>query len=146
MFDNIIMIYQRSKKGMLFVKKILNIPHRKDDYVCMWNGIEDLYINSSNEALPPMFFFSLASFGSFCYLKTEQSNLKRMVALGDGRTKKMYEFLASIVGFDYKHYEFKTFDKALNKAKKEIDNGHPCILGALDMYYGLVTHFNTTFI
>lgn len=117
------------------MKKILDISHRSDDYVCMWNGIEDLYILDTHENLPPKFFFSLASFGSFCYRKTNRSELKRMVALGDGRTKQMYEFLAPIVDFEYKHYEYKTFEKALAKAKAEVDDGYPCILGALDMYY-----------
>jgi len=101
----------------------------------MWNGIEDLYIQKTGECLPPSFFFSLASFGSFCYLKTEKSELKRLVVLGDGRTKPMYEFLAPIVGLDYRFYEGKSFSAALNKAKKEINDNHPVVLGALDMYY-----------
>lgn len=117
------------------MRKIIDMKHRVDDYVCMWNGIEDMYIQKTQEQLPPKFFFSLASFGSFCYMKTEHSELKRMVALGEGRTKKMYEFLAPIVEFDYKCYEGKTFEKALMKAKKEVSQGNPYILGALDMYY-----------
>lgn len=58
-----------------------------------------------------------------------------MIALGDGRTKKMYEFLAPIVGFEYKHYEYKSFEKALKKAKSEINSGYPVVLGAMDMFY-----------
>lgn len=116
-------------------KKLITLKHHLDDYECMWNGIEDLYIQDTKEELPPSFFFSLSSFGSFCYMKTPKSDLKRMVALGDGRTKQMYEFLAPIVGFEYKHYEYKTFDQAIKKAKAEIDAGHPTVLGALDMYY-----------
>lgn len=115
--------------------RIINIEHRLDDYVCMWNGTEDLYIEKSGENLPPKFFFVLASFGTFCYMKTDKSELKRMVALGDGRTRKMYEFLAPIAGFDYKFSEAKTFESALKKAKREIDMGYPCMLGALDMFY-----------
>ena len=116
-------------------KKIVEIKHHFDDYECMWNGIEDLYMNQTGEQLPPNLFFCLEGFGSFCYMKTDKDEFKRMVALGDGRTKKMYEFLAPIVGFDYRHYEHKSFEKALQRAKKEIDQGYPCILGALDMYY-----------
>ena len=62
-----------------------------------------------------------------------------MVALGDGRTRKMYEFLAPIVGFDYKVCEYKSFEKALAKIKSEIDAGYPCMIGALDMFY--LPHF-----
>lgn len=117
------------------MQKRIEIAHHMDDYECMWNGIEDLYIRDTGEKLPPSFFFVLASFGSFCYMKMNKSEQKRLVALGDGRTKQMYAFLAPIVEFDYKHCEYGTFEKALAKAKAEIDGGFPCVLGALDMYY-----------
>lgn len=117
------------------MRKIIEIKHHSHDYECMWNGIEDLYINKTGECLPNDFFFLLSGFGSFCYIKTNKADLKRMVALGDGRTKQMYEFLAPIVGFEYKHHEFKKYEQALKKAKSEIDGGYPVILGALDMYY-----------
>lgn len=115
--------------------KIIQIQHHLDDYECMWNGIEDIYMQNSGEHLPPSFFFSLASFGSFCYMRTDKAELKRMVALGDGRTRQMYEFLAPIVGFEYKHCECTSFEQAMKKAKKEIDDNHPVVLGALDMYF-----------
>lgn len=75
------------------MKNIIEIAHHVDDYVCMWNGVEDIYRRDTGETLPPKFFFVLSSFGGFCYRKTPKSELKRMVALGDGRTGKMYEFL-----------------------------------------------------
>ena len=105
------------------MKKLLEIAHRMDDYACMWNGVEDLYIRDTGETLPPKFFYVLSGFGSFCYMKTPKAELKRMVALGDGRTRQMYEFLAPIVDFDYKICEYKTFEKALAKIKSEIDAG-----------------------
>ncbi len=115
--------------------KIIALKHHADDYECMWNGIEDLYTRDTGEKLLPNFFFSLSSFGSFCYMKTPKSDLKRLIALGDGRTKQMYEFLAPIVGFEYKHFTYKTYEQAIKKARMEIDAGYPCVLGALDMYY-----------
>lgn len=121
------------------MKKLLEIAHRMDDYACMWNGVEDLYIRDTGETLPPKFFYVLSGFGSFCYMKTPKAELKRMVALGDGRTRQMYEFLAPIVDFDYKICEYKTFEKALAKIKSEIDAGFPCMIGALDMFY--LPHF-----
>ena len=121
------------------MKKILEVAHRMDDYACMWNGVEDLYIRDTGETLPSKFFYVLSSFGSFCYMKTPKAELKRMVALGDGRTRQMYEFLAPIVGFDYKICEYKTFERALAKIKSEIDAGFPRMIGALDMFY--LPHF-----
>jgi hypothetical protein len=116
-------------------KKLISLKHHVDDYECMWNGIEDLYIQSTGEALSPNFFFVLSGFGSFCYMKTPKAELKRMIALGDGCTKQMYEFLAPIIGFEYKHYAYRSFEQALKKAKVEIEAGYPPVLGALDMYY-----------
>lgn len=121
------------------MRKIIEIPHRMDDYACMWNGVEDLYIRQTGETLPPKFFFVLGSFGSFCYMKTPKAELKRMVALGDGRTRSMYEFLAPIVGFDYRIHACKTFEQALRKIRTEIDAGFPCMIGALDMFH--LPHF-----
>ena len=121
------------------MKRKLELAHRMDDYACMWNGVEDLYIRDTGETLPPKFFYVLSSFGTFCYMKTPKAELKRMVALGDGRTRQMYEFLAPILGFDYRIYEYKTFEKALSKIKSEIEAGFPCMIGALDMYY--LPHF-----
>lgn len=121
------------------MRKIIELVHRLDDYVCMWNGVEDLYIRDTGEKLPPKFFFVLSGFGSFCYMKTPKAQFKRMVALGDGRTRKMYEFLAPIVGFDYKIHEYKSFEKALAKIRAEINGGYPCMIGALDMFY--LPHF-----
>lgn len=74
------------------MRKIVEIKHHFDDYECMWNGIEDIYMNKTGEHLPDNFFFILAGFGSFCYLKTQKAELKRMVALGDGRTKRCMNF------------------------------------------------------
>ena len=93
------------------MKRIIDLPHRMDDYACMWNGVEDLYIRETGETLPPKSFFVLSSFGSFCYMKTPQAELKRMVALGDGRTRNMYEFLAPIIGLDYKIHSCTTFEQ-----------------------------------
>lgn len=116
-------------------KIIENLSHHLDDYECMWNGIEDIYMNKTGESLPDQFFFSMSGFCSFAYIKTNKGDIKRMVSFGDGRTKKMYEFLSSIVNFNYHHYECKTPELALAKAKKEIDNNFPVVIGALDMYY-----------
>lgn len=59
------------------MKKIIdNIEHHSDDYECMWNGIEDIYINKTKEKIPDQFFFSMSGFCSFAYIKTNKEILK----------------------------------------------------------------------
>jgi len=116
-------------------KIVENFTHHQDDYECMWNGIEDIYINTTNENIPNQFFFAMSGLCGFAYIKTNKADIKRMVSFGEGRTRQMYKFLSPIVGFDYHFIESKTPEIALAKAKKEIDLGHPVVIGALDMYY-----------
>ncbi len=115
--------------------KLISIRHHRDDYECMWNGIEDMYITKTGESIPDFFFFSLAGTGNFIYLRTPKGAIKRFAAWNDGRTKKMYERLAPIVGFRYKHIGGRSFSYMLKKAKLSIDGGNPVVLGCLDMYY-----------
>jgi len=114
--------------------KLLSIPHHMDDYECMWNGIEDLYMQMSGEKIPHQFFFCLSGKGNFIYLKSNMGELKRRAAWGDGRAKQMYKEISDIVGFKYKHIEGRKFEYAMKVAKQQIDIGCPIVLGCLDMY------------
>jgi hypothetical protein len=116
------------------MKNMVNIQHHQDDYECMWNGIEDLYITKTGETIPNGFFFALSGFANLVYLKFKTGELKRMPFFGDGRTRQMYDFLKDIVGFTYHYTEGRSFSYTLRKAKEEIDRGFPVVLGALDMY------------
>jgi hypothetical protein len=115
--------------------KLLSIGHHVDDYECMWNGIEDLYMQKSGERIPKQFFFTLSGKGIFTYLKSNTDDLKRRIAWGDGRVRIIYKEISDIVGFQYRHIEGKSFEYALRVARKQIDMGCPVILGCLDMYY-----------
>lgn len=116
-------------------RKLIEISHHVDDYECMWNGIEDLYMMKMGEKLPSFFFFAVAGTGNFMYMKHQKGELKRQAVWNDGRTKQMYEKVSNLIGFSYKYVEGKPFSKMLTKAKKEIDEGYPVIVGCLDMYY-----------
>lgn len=48
-------------------KLIENFSHHLDDYECMWNGIEDIYMNITGESLPDQFFFAMSGCCSFAY-------------------------------------------------------------------------------
>jgi hypothetical protein len=118
------------------MKKILtNFNHHLDDYECMWNGIEDIYQNKTNSILPKQFFFAMSGFCEFAYLTTNKQAIKRRLVFGDGRTDPMYEKIAEIVGFDFQKSVSSSPNLALQKAKKELDQNRPLVIGALDMYY-----------
>ncbi len=46
-------------------KPMVNIQHHQDDYECMWNGFEDIYITKTGEKIPNGFFFALSGFANF---------------------------------------------------------------------------------
>lgn len=116
-------------------KKVIELRHKVCDYTCMWNGIEDLYQTKFGEDIPDYFFFCLSGIGNFVYLKFSSGNVRRMTGFNDGRTKKMYSSICDIVGFKYKHIEGRRFEYVMKKAKEQIDNERPIVLGCLDMYY-----------
>jgi hypothetical protein len=115
--------------------KILNLPHKKCDYTCMWNGFEDYYEWKTGNRAPEYMFFGLSGFCNFVYLKQKNADCKRMIYWSNGLTRKMYDFMEEIIGYSYKIIEGNSFEYALGIAKKNIDNGNPIILGALDMFY-----------
>lgn len=116
------------------MEKMISLRHHFDDYECMWNGIEDLYMAKTGERIPDFFFFALAGLGNFLYLRTPKSALKRLAVWNDGRTGKMYARLAPEAGFTFRHTGGISFETMLKRAKKEIDAEHPVVLGCLDMY------------
>lgn len=117
------------------MKKIISIDHHACDYECMWNGIEDIFQQKSGQKVPDHFFFCLSGIGNFIYLKFSQGNLKRFASWNDGRTKQMYKSVSDIIGLRYKHIEGRRFTYAMQKAKEQIDQGKPVVLGCLDMFY-----------
>lgn len=113
----------------------LDLPHKVCDMTCMWNGFEDLYEWKTGVRVPDHLFFALSGYGNFVYLKHSKADVKRMVFWNTGVIKKMFDFMKDIIRFDYKVIEGRSFDFTLLMAKKQIDEGMPVILGALDMYY-----------
>lgn len=116
-------------------KKVINISHHVCDYECMWNGIEDIFRQKCNETVPNHFLFCLSGIGSFIYQKFNQGDLKRFASWNDGRTKQMYKSVSNLIGLRYKHIEGRRYAYAMKKAKEQIDEDKPVVLGCLDMYY-----------
>ncbi len=110
-----------------------------DDYVCMWNGVEDLYICDTGEKLRLNFSFCIEQLWFvLLYEKRQKRNSNAWLRWVMGEHGKM-SFLAPIVGLIIKYVNTKSFEKALAKIKSEIDAGYPCMIGALDMFY--LPHF-----
>lgn len=113
-------------------KKIIEFAHDLRDYECMWSGIEFIYGAKKGEWVPDFGFFAMSGVGNFIYLKGENF---RQAAWSNGMVNKMYDFMAPIVGFSYEYVEGLAFNEMMEKAKAEIDEGRPVILGPVDMYY-----------
>lgn len=113
-------------------KKIIELKHDLRDYECMWSGIEFIYETKTGEKVPNFGFFSMSGVGNFIYLKDDNF---RQAAWSHGMVNKMYDFMAPIVGFNYEYVEGLKFEEMMEKAKTEIDEGRPVVLGPIDMYY-----------
>lgn len=120
------------QEDMRMSKKVIELNHDVRDYECMWCGMEFIYGNKTGEWVPDFGFFSMSGVGNFIYLKGENF---RQAAWSNGMVNKMYDFMAPIVGFDYEYVEGLAFEEMIEKAKAEIDEGRPVILGPVDMYY-----------
>lgn len=114
--------------------KIINMNHKECDYQCMWDGIENMYMNKTGQIVPKYLFFALSGFGESLYLK-DNLEIPHLFFFTPGIPELMYQNIGDIVGFKYNHLKFNDFSEALEYAKKEIDNDNPTILGALDMYH-----------
>lgn len=114
-------------------KKMIQVKHEISDYECMWNGIADLYSEKIGEHVPTFFFFSIAGTGNAICM-ADGSGVKRF-AWSAGLVKEMYRMMAPIVGFKYQYVDGLPFSETMEKAKMQIDQDKPVILGPLDMYY-----------
>lgn len=116
--------------------RILDIRHAPGDYCCMWNGVQDIYCTLSGERAPAHLFFAISGIGGFVYMRFKQpGGVRALVSWGDGRPKKMYPLVDKLIGFEWKCSDGGTFERAMKKAKAEIDVGRPVVLGCVDMKY-----------
>ncbi len=115
--------------------RILQIPHKVCVVNCMWNPVEDVYTMHTGFSVPNHLFFSISGIGNFIYLKNKKMRLKRTVYWGNALTKKMYEFMTEIAGFEFSVKENMKFGNMFKSVKELIDRGMPVVLGALDMFH-----------
>lgn len=115
------------------MRLIRHIPHNVSPITCMWNGIEDQYEWKTGVRVPYLLFFCLSGIANFAYISQRKS--PAMVYWSNGITKRMYDFMKKIVGFSYSVTENRSFQYTIQKAIKQINQGKPVILGALDMYH-----------
>jgi len=114
------------------------LQHSVGDYMCMTNGLEDMYAAATrSKPLPPFFLFGLSGFCNPVYLKfpAALSDIPRMVYINMALPRLVYRKLAKLLHCSCKTIEGKGFARTLDAAKKAVDDGRPVILGACDMFY-----------
>ena len=115
------------------MKKILTLPHRVCKSTCFSNGLEDIFAWQGKpyiEYLIPV----LGGMGEFTYLKFKIFIPPNMVYWG-ANTKHLLQDLEHIIGFEQILLENRIFTNTFRKIKTWIDEEHPVVVGALDMYY-----------
>ncbi len=115
------------------MKKILQLPHRVCKSTCFSNGLEDILAwqgETYMEYLIPV----LGGMGEFSYLKFKNATPPHMVYWG-ANTKYLMQDMAHILGFEQLLLENRSFANTFTKMKDQINQEHPVVVGALDMYY-----------
>lgn len=114
--------------------KLIEIPHKTCAFNCMWNVVEDQYTWRTRTIVPDYLFFTLSGIGNFAYIKNKKLPAPKTTYWSNGLTKKMYDFMGEIVGFEFIVKGGRSFSYSFKKAKEYIDNGVPVILD-VDMYH-----------
>jgi len=115
--------------------KLIQLPHKVCGLTCMINGLEDLYEQKTGVRLPDWLLLHLSGMLGFVYSKNKNAPTPRMVFWGMPIAKYQYAELADIVGFEWRMTADRGFPFTLKCAKASIDDGHPAILGAVDMFH-----------
>jgi hypothetical protein len=108
---------------------LISVKHHVDDYECMWNGIEALYLTKSGETIPDFFFFSLSGIWNFVSYITPQSEVKRHAV--ERRTNlKMYERLrrGGLPLYTYRRNALRLFAES---GETKYRRGRSVVLGCL---------------
>lgn len=113
--------------------KILELPHKKADYLCPVNGLCDIYEWKTQNRIPDelVFYCQLG----FQMISNKNSIPPKMIFLGSGIGKRQYEFWRNIMGYKIHYSEGRTFKSVITKIRELIDSNIPVILFGLDMYH-----------
>jgi len=115
--------------------RLLEIPHSVCKYTCMVNGIKDVYEWKTGQKLPCELMMISSGMAGFYYIKNKRLKPPIMVFWGPS-LRVQYRNLKEIFGIDVQiRNEGKSFDKAMEILKRNIDEGNPAIIGPLDMFY-----------
>ena len=115
--------------------KLIALPHKVCPYTCMINGLEDLYESKTGIRLPDYLLLFLSGLLGFVYIKNKNAPSPRMVFWGSNLAKYQYAALADVVGFRWKMVSNRSFSFTLKRAKENVDQDIPSLLGVLDMYH-----------
>jgi len=118
---------------MDLMKKLHALPHRVCESTCYVNGLEDL-VSWKGRHYTDFLLSVVGGMAGFTYLRFKRADPPCMVFWG-ANPKYLMKDLARIIGFEETAIEGKTFKNTFPKLKEFIDDGHPVVAGALDMYY-----------
>lgn len=112
---------------------LIKLPHEVHESTCYVNGLYDVLAwkgaNYDYFLLP-----IVGGMASFAYLKFKIADPPCMVYWGNS-PKYLLKDLGDIIGFKQVISEGRSFNNEFPKMKAHLDNNHPLMVGALDMYY-----------
>jgi hypothetical protein len=102
--------------------------------MCPVNGIRDLVHGCSGRDWSNEFLHGLGQGGGFAYLRFNLADPPRQVYWGIAGPRQ-HEYLAELLGADYKVIENRTFKFSWKKAREAVEAGTAPVLGPLDMFH-----------
>ena len=115
------------------MKKILNIPHRKQKSTCYINGLYDILLGK-NVIYDYFLLPAIGGMAGFAYVKFKKANPDHMVFWGN-RPKNLFRELEPNLKYGQEIIEGKSWKTTLIKIKESLNHNTPVVAGALGIYY-----------
>ena len=115
------------------MKKILNLPHRKQKSTCYINGLYDILL-WKNGVYDYFLLPVIGGMAGFAYLKFRGANPPHMVFWGN-RPKNLFNELEPLLKYEQEIVERKSWKTTFIKIRESLNHNIPVVAGALDMYF-----------
>ncbi|NWG11411.1 DUF4872 domain-containing protein [Candidatus Bathyarchaeota archaeon] len=115
------------------MKKLHLLPHRVCESTCYVNGLEDVLAWKGAD-YSDFLLSVVGGMAGFAYLRFKRADPPCMVYWG-ANPKYLMKDLATIIGFEEKAVEGRSFEFMFSRLRESLEKGQPVMAGALDMYY-----------